>query len=775
MNTKEKIVDDLKVLLDDGEINYQHFLELTSELIKFDDENLRFSTDSGTLTHLGRDSIKDHTTAVIELVKNGYDADASVVEIDIVSDGDDSYIRIADSGLGMSKEDVVRKWLRIGYSSKRFEKVSIKDRRKTGEKGIGRLSADRLGEKITLKTKTKETDVFGLEINWEDFNKQGIDLHLVPFKKVSSPKINLPKVDGNESDSGTEIIISELRNTWVDSDLKRLYEELSLLTSPFRVIDDFRVSINSNIESEFKGEIKPKEHLQPEVEINVFYDGESEEIKYILKDKYNISEGIEKSIKWKQLSQKSNDKRNLLNDIKKFNVSSDKPKCGPIIFDLMFYPRESALVKGTGFTLPQLKEYLSYNGGVKIYRDNISVKPYGFSGKDGEDWLNLGERQGQNPAGIGREDWMVKNNQLLGAVYISRDENENLEDSAAREGLVHNEAYYDLRALVLSGVRLLELHRHNIHKKIEPEKNRNTRKSSKQILESYKKELELLRTELSLLKEKSKSDTSLLSATKSVNAVLRQTKSTEKTIDELLDKNRTLGGLATIGIASAVFGHETQYSISQFKLANEEAIEALKITPPDINEALNELDSAKDYSNHVSEWGSFALTRIKRDKRTKKTVSVNELIEKTITDIRPTFESRGISIETIDFEEVIAKTFSMDIETIIINLLTNSYSACLHNSVERKINVFLRNIDIDEREGFEIVISDSGNGIDEELREIIWEALYTTKTDEEGNDIGTGLGLTIIQSIVDDLDGVRNVENDEVLKGAKFSIWLPKK
>jgi signal transduction histidine kinase len=124
-------------------------------------------------------------------------------------------------------------------------------------------------------------------------------------------------------------------------------------------------------------------------------------------------------------------------------------------------------------------------------------------------------------------------------------------------------------------------------------------------------------------------------------------------------------------------------------------------------------------------------------------------------------------------DDVTAKTFPMDVETIIINLLTNSYSACLHNDKTREIEITLSSKIIEEREGFEIIVSDSGNGIHEDFSEIIWEALYTTKTDEKGNEIGTGLGLTIVQSIIDDLEGYREVGNDINLKGAKFTIWLP--
>tara|TARA_R110000744_G_scaffold110953_1_gene209075 strand:+ start:736 stop:3066 length:2331 start_codon:yes stop_codon:yes gene_type:complete len=776
MKTENELKDEIIALLKAEKIDFQTFLELSSDFTKYDSDNLRFTADSGALAHLGRDSIKDHTTAVLELVKNGYDADATNVEIEINITGDNkSFIRISDSGVGMTKDEVLKKWLRIGFSSKRIETTSKKGRRKTGEKGIGRLSADRLGSSISLITKTKD-EIFGLEINWDDFDKQGIDLHLIPFKKIDSPEINLPKYKDKISLTGTELIITDLRNEWKDSDLKRLYEELLILISPFRVIKDFKITVKTNLTTEYKGEIKSKEHLKPEVEISVFYDGVSNEIKYTLKDKYKISDASEKIITWEQLTQKQEGNKNLLNDIKDNSISTNNPSCGPVIFDLMFYPRDKAMVSGSGFTLNQLKEYLSYNGGVKIYRDNISVKPYGFSGKDGEDWLNLGERQGQNPAGIGRSDWMVKNNQMLGAIYISRDENKELEDSAAREGLVHNEAYYDLRALVLSGLRLLELHRHNIHKDINIAPDKPKRPSYKKILDNYKLQLDNLKKELVGMKEEAKKNNHsyVLNASTNIDAVLVQTEMTERTIEEVLDKNRTLGGLATIGISSAVFGHETQTSITQFKMANEEAIESLLESPPDVKEALHELNLSKNHANQVAQWGAFALTRIKRDKRTRKQIEVSALLEKIILEITPTFRTSGIEISS-SFEEVHAKTFAMDIETVLINLLTNAYSACLNTSENRKVSLGLNALTIENKEGFEVTVSDSGSGVHDEFKEIIWEALYSTKTDDEGNISGTGLGLTIVQSIVDDLEGVRKVENDEILGGAKFSIWLPLK
>ena len=129
-----------------------------------------FSIDARTLIHLGRESIKDHTTALVELVKNSYDADADSVEIDIFQQNGENKIRVADDGIGMDENDIDQNWLRIGFSEKRNDKISTKGRRKTGEKGIGRLSTDRLGEILQIITKKENSAPFGLKVDWELFN-----------------------------------------------------------------------------------------------------------------------------------------------------------------------------------------------------------------------------------------------------------------------------------------------------------------------------------------------------------------------------------------------------------------------------------------------------------------------------------------------------------------------------------------------------------------------------------------------------------------------------
>ncbi len=115
----------------------------------------------------------------------------------------------------------------------------------------------------------------------------------------------------------------------------------------------------------------------------------------------------------------------------------------------------------------------------------------------------------------------------------------------------------------------------------------------------------------------------------------------------------------------------------------------------------------------------------------------------------------------------------MDIEAVLLNLLTNAYTACQQMQRERKIRVSVRPKDHNATPGFELIVADSGPGVADDIVNKIWDPLFTTKVDREGRQVGTGLGLTIVQAIVEDLKGTRAVTRDPDLKGARFTIWLP--
>jgi signal transduction histidine kinase len=764
LQTEKEIIKKLQDLLADGSSDYRAILKLSSELSKKDKNFQRFFIDAKTLIHLGRESIKDHTTALIELVKNSYDADATNVDVEILCSNNSDIIRIADNGFGMTRDQILNSWLRIGFSDKRQSKMSGLGRRKTGEKGIGRISADRLGAKLELISKTESDGIVGLKVNWDDFDIEGKDVSDIDVELTSPTEIKIPLLNETISKTGTEIRITQLRQSWTAANIENLFNELATLTPPFKQVSDFSINLINDIAPDFSRPVNSKYYEASEIDLTVIFDG-TDEVYYSIKDKY------------------SNEETTDTIDQKQF-YSKKQLKCGPIEVRLLFFLREGSSVVGTDFKLSDLREFLDNNYGVKIYRDNIAVKPYGFpKAQLGFDWLKLGEEKAKNPAGIGRGDeYNVSPNQLVGAIFISRDNNELLKDSAAREGLVENEGFEDMKEFVLASKRLLESHRSNIYPKIEKARKEKQKAPARREAEKIKEQLTSVKDELNSIKANIETgDASikpvafLKPIARSIDKVESISEDVENTITELLNWQRVLNGLATIGISSAVFGHETEGSITQFQGSTTTAMKLIKLIPPKAEKAIEELDKALKSSRKVAAWGAYALTRVQKEKRRAKNVQIFKTIDSVIRELKPAFEASTINL-ILKGENLYSKTYQMDIETILVNLLTNAYTAALLKGGERKVTVNVEREDLGGKSGYYFSVADTGPGVAKEFEKRIFDPLFSTKNAGviESKSIGTGLGLTIVKSIVDELEGKILLSNDPELKGANFKIWLPK-
>ncbi|MBI1765276.1 MAG: sensor histidine kinase [Acidobacteria bacterium] len=720
-----------------------------------------FSIDARTILTLGRDSIKDHTTALVELVKNSYDADATKVEVGIFSNVEEPYIRVADNGCGMTEQEIDTRWLRIGYSEKVEERISSRNRRRTGEKGIGRISADRLGAVLELRTRV-ESGVFGLSVDWRHFDVRGKNLAEVPVEILTDSAPRLPRsIDGNDAQTGTELIIKELRQSWTKPELEDLHRELSLLTSPFKQASDFHIKLDNDIDIALSGGISSKIYETAVITLEVSFNGE-QSLKYHFTDRINGAKvrRPQQTITWRELIYRPTQK------------DQRKPNCGPVSMKLMFFPRKEETIEGSEFSLSDLRQFMESNAGVSVYRDHIRVKPYG-NPKEGEgDWLGLGKRLARNPAGAGRATFRISPNQLVGAVFISRDRNHLLTDSSSREGLVHGEAFSDLKALALGCVQLLETH---YHKRFTEEK-ATARKgvSPAEETRELKRELNFLKKDLRSIAPMmaQMSEEAVERVLERVESVTTRIQGTQKSLAELQSQTTIYRGLATIGIAATVFGHETQTSIAGFDGAAHVSYDLLMQTPPRMSDAVEQLEVALEYASKVSAWGKFALARIKREKRRRATINVEQLVKKVIVELQPNLDALDIETEIVA-QPVEAKTVAMDIEAVLINLLTNAYTFCQQGNGHRRIRVDVGPKVEDGQQGFEIVVADSGPGVAKEFRDRIWTPLFTTKTDADGNQVGTGLGLAIVQSVVNDLKGSRKVDTDPDLKGARVTVWLP--
>lgn len=736
-----------------------------------------FSVDARLLLSLGRNNIQDAATAVLELVKNSYDAGATRVLVIINASSKTGEIAVIDNGSGMSAQDIDDYWLRIGFSKKR-DHTAQGSRRVVGEKGIGRLSADRLGAELTLHTRESSGPVHGIYVNWNDFDVDERDISEIEVDVISGSE-SLPEVAQQLlREQGTALYITSLREAWTQSSIQDLYDELSLLVAPFEGPTDFAVELRTDIEPSLNGQVHSPAFEEAVIDLQAqFRDGELFYEISIPRQVEQRPEGeawpLRGSIPWGQAVQatvRGGD-----------HASAVDPQFGPTDFRFMFYPRTTELSNRAHMTMRELRTFLDQHHGVKVYRDNIRVKPYGFADEGQSDWLGLAERKTRNPAGPGRPDFRLSHNQIVGAVFISKERNPNLVDTTSREGLIDNLAFRQLRACSLACIQLIEAQYHRMFR--DRPDNQGTQVRKKNPVESVKslsKQLTAVNRELGELSTslartetlEPETQRTLDRTTLSVHAVTEDIHERVQDIEDLVQRATVYRSLATVGIASNIFAHETQTAINMLSQSLSIALKYLELAPPVVDRSKEQIDKSITYSAQVRRWGQFALNRVTRDKRRRKLLDVSLLVENLLSEFAPAFTAAGITLLR-DLRQHRLRAFPMDLESIVVNLLTNAYAACQQVSADRTVFVGVRQEQVEKQSGICITVSDNGPGVAKEFVDKVWEPLFTTKRSESGALVGTGLGLYVIGSIIEDLGGHATVTTDEKLGGARFDVWIP--
>jgi len=206
-------------------------------------DELKFKVSAELKNILGRDLITSDNIAILELVKNSYDAHATKVEITF----DEDKIVIADNGKGMTLNELKNKWLFVGFSAKRdgTEDDSYRSKFKriyAGAKGIGRISCDRLARYVTLTTKSEESAaVETLMVDWQSFEqKQKVEFDTVAVKHSSSEE---SYVFPEGSVHGTVLSFTTLHNTWGKDEILELRKSLEKMINPFSGTDEYKIEI----------------------------------------------------------------------------------------------------------------------------------------------------------------------------------------------------------------------------------------------------------------------------------------------------------------------------------------------------------------------------------------------------------------------------------------------------------------------------------------------------------------------------------------------------
>lgn len=390
---------------------------------------------------IGEELISDEPVAVVELVKNAYDADATEVTIKFEADGygEPTRLIVEDNGHGMDLDVVLGSWFEPGTVTKKKKERSPGGRLYQGAKGVGRFAAARLGTELILETSNiNKKESITVLLEWGKFDDDSY---------LDEVEITYEKDEKEPNSSGTRLTIEGLqdRKTWVEEDYNSLHYRLSRLISPFDEISNFKIHLEVPHHPEITGEVeihpiasKPRYKFSGEITEDAHLNGT-----------FEYEGGLKETYKNHELG------------------GRDKlVGCGAFEFEIRVWDRDrdglSPYMLKYDMNLTAVRKTLNNYCGVSIYRDGFRVHPYGESG---DDWLSLDNRSRQEPT------LRLAKNQVIASIKISRSINAELKDRTTREGLVHNHEFEELNKWFIYILALLEEERYRLRprKEAKPE------------------------------------------------------------------------------------------------------------------------------------------------------------------------------------------------------------------------------------------------------------------------------------------------------------------
>lgn len=214
---------------------------------------INFNVDAYTARLIGRENVSKLNGAILELVKNTYDADASICII--YYDDASETLYICDNGSGMTQQTIKEHWMTIGKSTKKKVYVSKSGRVQTGAKGIGRFALDRIADECTMLTHSEEGGALWT-VDWRDFDKESAITDITSELENSNvmfgefvndiPNENCKRLISEKFDkSGTIFKLQLLRDRWNSKRIENIKSELMTLI-PYELSSIFNIYLFDN-------------------------------------------------------------------------------------------------------------------------------------------------------------------------------------------------------------------------------------------------------------------------------------------------------------------------------------------------------------------------------------------------------------------------------------------------------------------------------------------------------------------------------------------------
>ena len=682
-------------------------------------EELKYVIEDSTIAELlGVQNFSTDEAAILELVKNAYDANALNLKITFQNDT----LRFEDNGIGMNADDIKKHWMHIGKSSKEYEIIdeNNKKRIQAGSKGVGRFALSRLGYRVCLKS--KKIDSVG--IIWKtDWNTSVLDENYDIHTK------------------GTDIEIIGLREKWnkkrienLKKYLERTYHDTSM---EIRIISDnydeivgehfpkAKVGINcrSNIVLKYTNGV-----LVTTVESDEF---ENEALKYctgIDIKKFEKKTDVVNELKGNKITELLDDDiQNVINNIGEFSAN-------------LYFNIVSSKEEKEKFLYKYLNTQENIESGIILYRNAFSISSY----EGRKDWLGLGKRSRKSPAAASHPTgaWRVRENQMAGYVMIDKKKNAVLQDMANRQGLDENIYYQLFVEIILVGIKEFERYRQNIVRKINV-KNQVEGQKATPISDRV---LNRPTSVSGLTKEEAKQ---LATEIKSYKKEGKQYQKDKEAVEARYKYDvRILNVLATTGLKASSIAHEMKNDRNAIYDNYNNIVDALKEYGmwDELNSSEKTRKSYKNVpylleSNDVVGRKLVTFMDTMLEEIEKKQFEIRfQSIADILTIIKKVWERdyAWLSIEIIMDEDIVYQISEDILQVIFDNLILNSVQ---QNENTQKLMI---TISINETNGFlNIKYCDNGKGLDDKYKTDpmkILEVHETTRTN------GHGLGMWIVNN-----------------------------
>lgn len=743
-------------------------------------EELKIRPYARLLTMLGDQLIKNELIALVELIKNSYDADASWVKVSFIDFGSDyaltpdSKIVIEDDGCGMNAEILRKHWLNPATPDKMKRKSenpkTQKGRILQGEKGIGRFAIFKLGKKITITTRRQRQNSEGEFIDsgedvenilTYDFSKYdndfliengeekdlfleqlSVDLTQRTPRNIVEKEISFGVLERVRKPFGTIIEITDLKTKWTLERVNRIQQNIGKLQPIFSEEDvaDFSVWI-------YKDDKLHESHDSYKKDLNNCLENKS--VLKITNGRYICGENdITFNINGKpiKLGFQDSDIRGLaqFDRFKELEKKGESVECGSFNFEFYIFDLNVDSENPSKYYLSKDEKKVIKEHRIYLYRDNVRVMPYG---DPEDDWLRIDMARGTI-----RADEYLSNDQVVGCVYISQKENPNLKDKTNREGLIEEgralEDFIGVLQLILRYLRKKPFAQYLIDKQRRKEIDQIKRGRPSELIELAKKQCGEDEKAIAFLK------------------TFERSYAKEKRVFE--DRIQKTEDLAAVGLSVETASHDLMLLIGKAAEQQEALIKELMLGGKiDRENLISRLTLIRGVLSMVQSQMKDVQLLFPSTKSKTKNIDVKTIVEKVHNLYKRAFKENDIAVEyDLTACPLIVKTTDAVLLQVFINLFDNALYWLKTIEGERKVLISL------DGNRQRMIFSDSGPGVKPDDLNYIFEAFYSGKGEE-----GRGLGLYIAKQLLDRYDysiTLAEFSKDHILTGANFVLEFVK-